>query len=346
MTNVAIIGCGGIAPAHFRAVQENGYNLTAVCDLDRELAEARCREFGYDNATVYTDYCEMLEKEDTDVVCVATPPAMHCEMAIAAMKAGNQVMCEKPSTLDSAENRAIIAAAKETGKHTMFLSSRFRNGGALQARDYVERGDLGQIYRADIEWWIPYGRPGADKKQHPAWFGDKTIAGGGVFMDMGQYFLDTVMWLIDWPRIKTVSATTFKGFPTFLPDEVVYDVEDHCTFLSRLDKDITLTLDITARVNQHWRSRITILGTKGGIVLDDTKGKGHFSFITNEGRPGEIIEHLMHSPRSSGGMTTMLHRLAAGEQIGTTPEQALALTELAEATYESAANGHEVSLGE
>src|SRR4029079_19728162 len=98
------------------------------------------------------------------------------------------------------------------GRTIQFFSSRFRNGGTRAARNCVRDGRLGKIYRADIQFWLPYGR--TCDRNGPAWFGQKAHAGGGPFMDMGQYFLDRLFYILDWPEWTRMSAHTFLGFPT------------------------------------------------------------------------------------------------------------------------------------
>ena len=102
-TRVGIIGTGNISNAHME-----GYNtlldsveLAACCDLDREKAEAFAKRYGF--AKVYTDYNEMLASEKLDAVSVCTWNAEHKNAAIAALKCGANVLCEKPMALSPAE---------------------------------------------------------------------------------------------------------------------------------------------------------------------------------------------------------------------------------------------------
>ena len=136
---------------------------------------------------------------------------MHAPLTIAALQAGKHVACEKPSTLDVEENKQIIAAADKAKRKVIFLSARMRWGACILAREYIQRGDVGEIYRVDVQHYRSRGRPGVDIVKNARWFTSKKLAGGGMLMDMGQYFMDVVLNLTGWPVISTVSATTFKG---------------------------------------------------------------------------------------------------------------------------------------
>ena len=95
--NVGVVGCGGIANnKHLPAMKRVGkINIVAFCDLIEERAAKAKEDFGTSDARIYTDYQELI-KEDLDAVYVLTPNSSHAPIAIAAMKAGKHVMCEKP----------------------------------------------------------------------------------------------------------------------------------------------------------------------------------------------------------------------------------------------------------
>lgn len=127
--NVGVVGCGGIANnKHLPAMKRTGYyNIVAFCDLVEERAEKAKKEFGTEDARVYTDYEELI-KEDLDAVYVLTPNSSHAPVAIAAMKAGKHVMCEKPMAKTFAEAQEMVKTAKETGKIlTIGYQNRYRS---------------------------------------------------------------------------------------------------------------------------------------------------------------------------------------------------------------------------
>jgi predicted dehydrogenase len=175
------------------------------------------------------------------------------------------------------------------------------------------------------------------------WFTNKKLAGGGMLMDMGQYFMDMVFHLVGWPSVSTVSATTWKGFPHDLPAAAVYDVEEHATIFARAGKT-TFTFDF-ANIAQHKPvSRITILGTRGGIVMDN---ENYFTYVTEKGEDRRQMVHRTEWRDKTAGDVHAYSDLIRAIQgndpgIGTTPRQALAITEVTQMAYRSAAEGREV----
>jgi len=341
---VGLIGCGDISGGHCRSYQAAGLDVAALCDLDRARAERRKKEFSFNNADIYTDYKELLERNDIRIVTVATPVAMHAPITIAALRAGKQVACEKPSTLSRAENKAIIAAEEETGNRVMFFSSRMRGGYTPLCRQYIADGKLGDLYRVDVRYWRRRGRPGLDCVVGAHWFLNKKLAGGGVVMDMGQYFMDQVLHLAGWPVITSVAAWTHRGFPSDLPTGVPFDVEEHCTIFARTEPGCLFTFDFAWIANHTPQRCVTLLGSRGGIRMSDDAPftffeephKWHWMNTTTEWQNKTKEQDVMYG---------LLAAAARGEDVcvGTTAREALAITELTDMTFLSAERGREVS---
>ena len=106
---VEIIGCGSVAvAAHIPGYQKvPGVEVTALCDIDSERARKAAERL--DVGHVHSDYREMFEKHNLDIVSVATPPSAHADATIAALEAGAHVLCEKPMAMNPAEAEAMIA---------------------------------------------------------------------------------------------------------------------------------------------------------------------------------------------------------------------------------------------
>src|SRR5262245_18598015 len=102
------------------ALGQNGVQMVAVCDVDRPNAEfsqniVRNHQRGDRNAALFTDFRELLQNRDIDAVTIGTPDHWHVLIAIAAMKAGKHVYCEKPLTLTIQEGKTLVQVARETG---------------------------------------------------------------------------------------------------------------------------------------------------------------------------------------------------------------------------------------
>jgi len=112
--NIGLIGCGGITQSHLSAYKKAGYRVVALCDINKAQAEARREEF-YPKADVCTDYREVLERSDIDVVDIATHPAVRETMIRDAINAGKHILSQKPFVLDLTIGRKLVAAADKAG---------------------------------------------------------------------------------------------------------------------------------------------------------------------------------------------------------------------------------------
>ncbi len=339
-----LIGCGDISPSHLKTYAACGIELAALCDKDLARAEKRREEFGSADTPVFDNHRDLLEMPQIDLVTVATPVSAHAPITIDALRAGKQVACEKPSALSIEENRRIVEAAEQTGNTVAFFSARMRWGATALARDYIEGGELGRIYRADVQYWRRRGRPGLDVIPEAHWFLDSEQAGAGVLMDMGVYFMDSVMDLLGWPEVTAVSAATFRGHAHDLPPQVRFDVEEHCTFLARTGGELLLSFDLAWIAHHAPKRMVSILGTEGGIRLG---GGEPFTLFHEKGGPFRWMNTTSEwkdSRRGNEHIYEGLVRAARGENVyvGTTPEEALALTVLTQMVLHSAREGREV----
>lgn len=111
---IGLIGCGGITQHHLEAYREAGYDVAALCDLDRERAEQRRKDF-YPEADLYTDAAEVFERSDIDVVDLATHPKPRAQLLLDAVAAGKHVLSQKPFVFDLDHGQRVIDAAAKAG---------------------------------------------------------------------------------------------------------------------------------------------------------------------------------------------------------------------------------------
>lgn len=226
----AVVGVGGMGLGH---LFYPGAVLRAVCDVDRNHLAAALERSGPGVAGT-TDFREVLERRDIDVVHIATPPHWHAPIAIAAVEAGKDVWCEKPMTRTIAEGRAVVEAVERTGRifrvNTWFrFQDRFYGFGTdvKPIKKAVQSGLLGWPLKAtvgaatgfdwkfywsgltnlrpepvppelDYEFWLgpaPF-KPYHPHRVHGTFRGYWDYDGGGLG-DMGMHYLDPVQYLLD-----------------------------------------------------------------------------------------------------------------------------------------------------
>ena len=204
---VGIIGCGGIANAkHMPSLHKlQNVELVAFCDIIPERAEAAKAKYGTPDAKTYTDYKELLKDESIEVVHVLTPNRSHADITIDALHAGKHVMCEKPMAKTAADAKRMVEAAKETGKK-LTIGYQHRHKTASQyAKQYIDRGDLGEIYYANCY--------AIRRRGTPNWgvFLNEYEQGGGPIIDIATHSLDLTLYLMNNYEPAMVVGKTHKG---------------------------------------------------------------------------------------------------------------------------------------
>ncbi|MBO5071236.1 MAG: Gfo/Idh/MocA family oxidoreductase [Roseburia sp.] len=269
---VGIIGTGGISHCHmdgYKALPDR-VEVIAVCDIDEEKVKAYAEK--YNVPRWYTDYNEMMAKEDLDCVSVCTWNAAHKGATIAALRGGANVICEKPMAMNTAEAEEMRAVAKETGKLLQVGFVRRFGQDADLIRKYYEDGLTGDIYYGKATYLRKDGCPGG-------WFGDKSYSGGGPLIDLGVHVIDLSRYLAGSPKPVTVFGVTYKnigcnraagsetawGGPD-VKSGYEYSVEDFASALIRFDNGFTLSVEASFNLNiDSDRGTIELFGTKAGI---------------------------------------------------------------------------------
>ena len=188
--NVGIVGCGGISRwAHYPFYQnDKRVKVVAVCDIIKERAERFVREC-YPEAAVYTDYRDLVAREDIDCVDICTPNYLHSEIAVAAFAHGKNVFSEKPDAVSPEKAIAMKEAAEKAGKLLMVMrNNRFADASAYMKK-YIEAGKMGEIYAGRCAWQRRRGIPGKG-----GWFTTKAQSGGGPLIDLGVHTPSSGPW--------------------------------------------------------------------------------------------------------------------------------------------------------
>lgn len=203
---IAVIGCGSIARTHIDVVKHLKGTLVALCDRTAAKAEKLKAEYSLDCA-VYTDYVKMLDEVKPDAVHVCTPHYEHCEMSVAALKRGVNVLCEKPVCIDESQYRQLIEAeALSSAQLGVCFQNRY-----LETNEKLKSLANTQSARgifAAVAW-------SRDENYYKStdWRGIKVREGGGVMMNQAIHTLDLAIWMLGEPIAVTgsVSNNHLKG---------------------------------------------------------------------------------------------------------------------------------------
>ncbi len=199
---VAIIGLGGVAQlVHLpNLLKIKSVVLQSVAEIKTNRLNAIAEKFNIPER--YKDYRELLAKSDVDAVIVATPTALHKEIAIDCLNANKDLLVEKPIARTFKEATAIVKAAKKNNKKLMVgMNLRFRPD-TLLLKSLIQSKEIGDPFYARAVW---IRRQSSEEK----WFMKREDAGGGVILDLGISLLDLSLWLMDYPNVKTVQTQNF-----------------------------------------------------------------------------------------------------------------------------------------
>lgn len=344
---IGIIGAGGIAQAHLEAARrEPRAEVVAIADVSTDMANEKARQYGIPH--VFADYREMLAESQIDAAIVCVPNYLHAEAAKQALAAGKHLLCEKPIALNAGQAQEMIDAAKQAGKILMVAqNNRFRSQ-ALQVKAWLGEGRLGTIYHAKTGWVRRNGIPGWG-----SWFTQKELAGGGPLIDIGVHMLDLTLWLLGHPKPVSVLGQTYAQFGPHKRglsewgrrvDDGKFDVEDMAVAMITFENGFSLTLDAS------WASHIEkenvflqLYGQEGGVSFDLLEEK-----LTLYHEWGGVTATTELSPKPCNERVLLLGNFLDAIEGKAhplcTPEQALYITRLIEAIYQSAQTGEAVRL--
>ena len=197
----AIIGCGNIFPMHAISIKQcKNAELVAVCDIKEDRAKAKAAEFG---CSYYTDYKQMLEKEEIDVLHLCLPHFLHAPVAIYCMEHGKNVLTEKPMSITLSDAKAMIDSANKNGVLLSCIFQNRYNAGTVLVKEQYESGALGKILSAKC--FVTWNRSD-DYYGTSDWKGTWEGEGGGVIIDQAIHTLDMLRYIID-EDIDYIEAT-------------------------------------------------------------------------------------------------------------------------------------------
>ena len=326
--------------------------MTAVCDIDEEKVKAYAAKFNVPRW--YTDYNEMLAKEDLDAVSVTTWNAAHKGAAIAALNAGVNVICEKPMAMNAEEAEEMKAVAEKNGKVLQIGFVRRYGADAAMIKKFLDGGTLGDLYYAKATYLRRSGCPGG-------WFGDKSYSGGGPLIDLGVHVMDLVRYLAGCPKPISAYGVTYNNLG---PDRASgaksnlgyeskqaknkyqFNVEDFTSAMIRFDNGLVLTVEASFNLNiKEDTEGIQLFGTKGGTKIGDTTDfytdmNGEFVNIAPAGGGAQF----QFTQSFNAEIAHFIDCVQNGVPCRAPAEDGVILMKMIDAIYKSAETGHEVEI--
>ena len=373
---VGMIGYRFMGKAHSNAWRQAphffplkaGVQMHTICGRDPAGVEAARVQLGWDHTS--TDWREVVNSPDIDIVDINTPNDSHAEIAIAAAKAGKAVLCEKPLGLTVAQCEAMVAAVKKAKVVNMVCHNYRRIPAIAQAKKMIEEGAIGQIYHYRARYaqdWI------VDPKFPLVWRLQKGVSGSGTHGDINAHIIDLGRYLVgEFQEVTGLMHTFIKERP--LMDEAgkgaglsaksaqkmgKVTVDDAAVFLGRFKNGALANLEATRfALGRKNHIEIEINGSLGSLTFDFedmnrlkffdntnaadrqgfrdilvTQGGGAHPYVGNWWPPGHIIgyEHtFVHT------IADFVDACVAGKSVQPTFEDGLKNQRVLEAVEESA----------
>jgi predicted dehydrogenase len=347
-----IIGCGGIANGkHLPAlVKLKDVELAAFCDIIPGRAETANRDFAGGKGKVFQDYKKLLQ-EELDAVCVLTANNTHCEITVAALKAGKHVICEKPMAKNYKEAQAMLAARDASGKLlTIGYQGRFRQD-SLFLKEECEKGTLGDIYFAKAT--------ALRRRAVPTWgvFLDEEKQGGGPLIDIGTHALDLTLFMMNNYEPAYVVGTVYHklnkdkntGNAWGDWDPKKFTVEDSAFGFVVMKNGATIILQSSWALNttEARESVTTLCGTKAGadmpvagtVTINGVRNGKQYVLTPDLAAGGVAFYGAAEVTDSDLEAQTFAAAIRGKAKLYVLPEQAAVVTRILEGIYTSAKTG-------
>ena len=338
---VAVVGTGAIVSgSHLPALRAHSdrVELVAAVDVDQGRLDA-FRELAGEQVAGFTSVDAMLDAVHPDLVLIGTPPSLHRDQTVAALKAGAWVLCEKPLTLSLAEYDEIAAAEEASGAYAAVVFQHRYGSGAVHARELITSGELGAplVAHCQTTWHRDaayYAVP---------WRGKWASEGGGPTMGHGIHQYDLMLHLLgEWQEISAMAA------------RLVHDTEseDVSTALVRFRSGALATV-VNSVLSPDEVSRIRIDCADATVELTHLYGHSNDSWAYTPA-PHVASERATawRTPATDvpSSHTAQLGALLDAYDTGTRPpgsgDDARATLEFAAALYKAAFTGRSVHVGE
>jgi len=333
---MAVVGLGR-GQAHVSAIMEaKGAELKAVCDLKSDLVKKVAKENG---AEAYTDYQEMLKRDDLDIISICTPSGLHCEMAIEAAKENIHVISEKPIDINLEKiDKAVELFDKKNLKYACIFQNRLTSGNQRK-KEIVESGKLGRLTfaNAHIKWY----RTQEYYEKNDGWRGTWDLDGGGSLMNQSVHTIDLMQWIMG-PVSSVVGLTNVWSHNI--------ETEDMGVALVKFRNGAFGTIVGSTSTYPGFGTTLDIHGVDGGIcnnkcfVRSETGEKEEISLEKKKNDEGASDPLAISSNTTVQQIQDIIYAVRDDREPIVSAREARHAVEIINAIYESARKGKEVFL--
>ncbi len=321
--NIAVIGCSHMGSLHMQGVVNKGANLYAICDPHEEYLEERQKQF--DVKIAVKDYRELVNDPAIDAAVIVTPDKLHLEMTEAFLRAGKDVLCEKPMALTVEECEHMMRVEKETGRKLMIGQVCRCTPSFVMVKDMIDKGTIGELTFVESEYAHCYQRARGvdDWRVDPDRHG---VIGGGC------HAIDLLRWIAGNPT-EVYSYANHK----ILND---WPVDDTAIAIYQFPNNVMGKVFVSIGCKRDYTMRSVFYGTKGTIICDNTSPKITL-FQEVEGEPKSFtkpqeLDVEVNNHNITAEIDAFVEALMAGSDMPVSSMEGASTVAVAVATVESA----------
>lgn len=259
------IGVGGRGTSLLRhalnSASESTLSVTAICDIDQGARERAIGMCGALKPAGIEDYRKLLERDDVDVVFIATPIHLHAEHAVAAMEAGKHCYCEKPLGRNPEDVKRVYDAVKKAGKKFQVGFQWRYHQGFLGLVETVQGGKIGKVN-------FVLGRRHISGYPTEGWYGDPSLS-GDLIVEQAVHEMNIFGWMLDANPLRAVGCGGINALKNRPPGRKLMD---HYAVTYDFPKDITVTYTHCVYTPPGFGGLYQeVYGSEGrGAILEDT----------------------------------------------------------------------------
>ncbi len=256
----ALIGCGRIAVNHIKAAMSNHLELAAICDLEMEQMEKLLIKYNLEDKTSikrYTDYKEMIQENELDLVAIATESGCHAEIALFCIEHGIHCIVEKPIAMSVEDANKIIDLAHKHGVKVSACHQNRFNVAVQEMRKALEAGRFGRLSHGSVH--VRWNR-NEEYYTQASWRG-KWVSDGGALMNQCIHGIDLLRWMMG-DEVEEVYGQTRQQFHNYL------EAEDVGMAVVKFKNGAIATIEGTTNVYpQNLEETLYLFGEKGTVKI-------------------------------------------------------------------------------
>jgi predicted dehydrogenase len=334
---VGVIGAGANTTSrHIPGLQAiEGVEIVSVCNRSRESSERVAKEFGI--PTVYTNWLDLIEADDTDAIVIGTWPYMHARLTIAALNADKHVLCEARMAMNATEAHEMLSAA-QTNPHLIaqIVPSPFTLGVDKTIKRMLAEGYIGDLLAIE-------GRVGGtflDEDAPMHWRQDFNLSGYNT-MTMGIWYEALIRWVGHATRVTAFTKTFVKMRPNQQGNLQSVRVPEHIDVLADMACGAQLHLQVSSVAGLAGAPEIFLFGSQGTLRFSEGK-------LYGGQRSDKALKEIAIPQNEQGGWRVeeeFVNAIRGKEPVThTTFEDGVKYMEFTEAALRAAADGIAINL--